>query len=240
MVDKGARMARKPIMMRLAKWHIWLGWLIGVPLLMWTLTGLVMVSRPIEQVRGEHLRAEVTERALPAQLALPAIRDGEPRPVEITIRDGDSVPVVLARFADGSLRRFSAQSGAPLPELSAIEARAVLASRVVTDSPLKELRKFEADEPPFDFRRPVDVWRGEYEDGTRVYIGRQSGAVEAVRTPFWRVFDFMWGLHIMDLQTREDTSHPILIAFAALGAIGSLMGIVLLFRRRRSNRRARN
>ena len=99
---------------------------------------------------------------------------------------------------------------------------------------------FDADEPPFDFRRPVDVWRGEYEDGTRVYIGQQSGAVEAVRTPFWRLFDFMWGLHIMDLQTREDTSHPILIAFAALGAIGSLMGIVLLFRRRRSKRRARN
>ncbi|MAY76927.1 MAG: hypothetical protein CL802_04830 [Citromicrobium sp.] len=240
MGDKGARMARKPIMMRLAKWHIWLGWLIGVPLLMWTLTGLVMVARPIDQVRGEHLRAEVTERALPPQLALPAIPDGQPRPVEITIRYGDSGPVALARFADGSLRRFSAESGALLPELSASDARAVLAGRIVTDSPLKELRKFDADEPPFDFRRPVDVWRGEYEDGTRVYIGRQSGAVEAVRTPFWRLFDFMWGLHIMDLQTREDTSHPILIAFAALGAIGSLMGIVLLFRRRRSKRRARN
>ncbi len=40
------------MMRRLAKWHIWLGWLVGVPLVMWTLTGLVMVSRPIETVRG--------------------------------------------------------------------------------------------------------------------------------------------------------------------------------------------
>lgn len=226
-------------MLRLAKWHIWLGWLIGVPLLMWTLTGLVMVSRPIEEVRGEHLRAEVTERALPQALALPIVPEGQPRPVEIRLADGDAGPVSIARFADGTTRRYSAQTGAALPALSAGDARAVLESRIVTNSPLVEVRAFGADEPPFDFRREIAVWRGEYEDGTRVYIGRDTGEVLAVRTKFWRVFDFMWGLHIMDLQTREDTSHPILIIFAALGALGSLLGIVLLFRRRKAKIRAR-
>ena len=82
-------MARKPLMLRLAKWHIWLGWLIGVPLLMWTLTGLVMVSRPIDEVRGEHLRAEVVERALPQALALPIIPEGQPRPVEVKLLSAD-------------------------------------------------------------------------------------------------------------------------------------------------------
>ena len=43
----------------------------------------------------------------------------------------------------------------------------------------------------------------------------------------------MWGLHIMDLQDREDTSHPILILFAALSVIGALMGCVLMFGRRK-------
>ena len=231
-------MARKPIMMRLARWHIWLGWLIGVPLLMWTLTGLVMVARPIEEVRGEHLRAEAIEQALPARLAMPAIAEGAPRPVEVKFVQADGGPVALARFADGSTQRFSGETGDRLPDLSASDAREVLAKRIVTDSPLLEIRAFDADEPPLDFRRPVDVWRAEYEDGTRVYVGRQSGQVEAVRTRFWRVFDFMWGLHIMDLQTREDTSHPLVILFAALGVLGSAMGIVLLFRRRKAATRA--
>lgn len=31
----------------LYKWHVWLGWLIGVPLIIWTLSGLVMVISPI-------------------------------------------------------------------------------------------------------------------------------------------------------------------------------------------------
>jgi len=36
------------------------------------------------------------------------------------------------------------------------------------------------------------------------------------------------------LRTREDTSHPILILFAALGVIGALLGCILMFRRRKA------
>ena len=41
-------MARKPLMLTPAKWHIWLGWLVGVPIVMWLATGLLMTLRPIE------------------------------------------------------------------------------------------------------------------------------------------------------------------------------------------------
>ena len=30
----------------LFRFHVWLGWLVGVPLLLWTVSGLVMVARP--------------------------------------------------------------------------------------------------------------------------------------------------------------------------------------------------
>ena len=46
-------MTLQRLMQRLARWHIWLGWLVAIPLLMWTLTGLFMALRPIEDVRGE-------------------------------------------------------------------------------------------------------------------------------------------------------------------------------------------
>ena len=87
---------------------------------------------------------------------------------------------------------------------------------------------------PFDFRRPLPVWQVALADGTHIYVGRDTGEIEAVRTRWWRIFDFMWGLHIMDLQEREDTSHPILILFTALALIGTLMGTMLLFRRRKA------
>jgi uncharacterized iron-regulated membrane protein len=59
-------MASQSLMRTLAQWHVWLGWLVGVPIVMWLATGLLMVSRPIEEVRGEHLRREVP----PAPLVL--------------------------------------------------------------------------------------------------------------------------------------------------------------------------
>ena len=39
-------------MQRFARWHIWLGWAAAIPLLLWTISGLFMTLRPIEQVRG--------------------------------------------------------------------------------------------------------------------------------------------------------------------------------------------
>jgi hypothetical protein len=38
----------------------------------------------------------------------------------------------------------------------------------------------------------------------------------------------------MDLSEREDTSHPVLILFAALSLVGALIGCVLMFRRRKA------
>ena len=85
----------------------------------------------------------------------------------------------------------------------------------------------------------MPVWQVALEDGTHIYVGTETGRIEAVRTKWWRTFDFMWGLHIMDLQTREDTHHPILILFAILAVIGSLLGCILLFRRRKPRTVAR-
>ena len=38
---------------RLRRWHVWLGWLIFIPMLLWTVSGVAMVLKPIEEVRGE-------------------------------------------------------------------------------------------------------------------------------------------------------------------------------------------
>lgn len=141
--------------------------------------------------------------------------------------------VTTIEYLDGSLERFG-RTGARLPPLNEIEARVIAAEQIVGGDRIASITAFKANDVPFDFRRPLAVWQVELESGDRVYIGRETGQIEAVRTRWWRVFDFMWGLHIMDLETREDTSHPVLILFAALGLTGALLGTVLMFRRRKT------
>ncbi|RPF70701.1 PepSY domain-containing protein [Aurantiacibacter spongiae] len=230
-------MGHQRTMRRFAKWHVWLGWLVGLPILMWTVTGLVMVARPIEYVHGDQLRKEVSAALLPpgnpAPLPFPA--NGGAGYTEMRVAMQDGRPVWFLTTAHGEIERYAADStGAPLSPIDEDWMRRMVAERIVGGDRVESVRRFPADDPPFDFRRSVPVWQVALEDGAHVYVDARTGKIAAVRTRFWRVFDVMWGLHIMDLQSREDTSHPVLILFATLGVAGSLLGCVLMFRRRRA------
>lgn len=223
------------MMQKFAKWHIWLGWLVGVPVLLWTVSGLVMVARPIETVRGTDLRKELPEQALPADANIAvSLPSGTTRPVRsVTTQVERGETVTRIAYMDGTTDRFRAD-GSKMGPLTDVEARLIVAETIAGGDQVTDVRKFAADAVPFDFRREMPVWQVALVDGTNVYVGIESGRVEAVRTRWWRFYDFMWGLHIMDLQTREDTHHPILITFAALSMFGALLGCILMFRRRKA------
>lgn len=224
-----------PRMQRIARWHVWLGWLVGVPILMWTVTGLFMVARPIDEVRGAHLRHDrPAAPLLLAEIVPPAIPSLGAKPVkDIRTAMQRGVAVTTETYLDGTTARFNARTGEALGLVTADQARRIAEHELRATSPITSVRLFPADEAPVDFRKPVPAWRVAFADGTYVYIGQESAEIEAVRTRWWRIFDVMWGLHIMDLKTREDTSHPVLILFAALSAVGALLGCIAMFRRRK-------
>ena len=223
-------MAQQKIMRRFARWHIWLGWLVGLPVLMWTVTGLIMVWHPIEYVRGNHLRAELPPLQTQA-LVMPELNS------PVRSLSLQSLPVGTAWIVvqeDGNRIRYSATDGRVYETVEEGDARTIAAAAYAGDAALEAVTFFPADANPMDLRAGVDAWQARFADDTHIYIHAQTGEVLAVRSGWWRVFDFMWGLHIMDLQEREDTSHPILIIFAALGVAGSLLGCALMFRRRKA------
>jgi hypothetical protein len=228
-------MARSPnFMLNFARWHIWLGWLVGVPVLMWTVTGLVMALYPLEDVRGENLRTkaqviDTTELVFPNRIG---------RATSVVLAMQADGPVWIVTEPDGGRYRYSARDGSLVPPVIASEARRIVEAEYAGDAALESVTYFPSDLSPPDLRAPIDSWQAHYADGTNVYLSAATGEVLAVRTGWWRTYDFMWGLHIMDLETREDSSHPILILFAALALAGSLLGCALLFRRRKARPKA--
>jgi hypothetical protein len=218
----------------LARWHVWLGWLVGVPLLLWTFTGLWMVARPIDEVRGTALRAEPLQLVEPVAPVLPRLDGRRIEKLDLVPRIDRTVWIV--RFAGGDARAADPATGAMLPAVDAALARRIADAALVDPAAIEGVRAFAANAPPIDLRRDRASWQVAYADGLNLYVDRQTGEVLAVRSRQWRFFDLMWGLHIMDLQTREDTSHPLLIGFAALVLFASLLGVALLFRRRGRDR----
>lgn len=227
-------MSTKPTMLQLARWHIWLAWLFGFPTLMWLVTGLFMAARPIAEVRGEHIRVNPAPATLPAGELARMVISGDDLPIEMRTRMQGNSAITSVTYADGKVERYFAHSGEAVPPVDMATARTIVAMQVAGGDKVGEITLFEADNPPSDFRRNIPVWQVALTDGTHVYVGQETGEIEAIRTRWWRAFDFMWGLHIMDLQKREDTSHPILIIFAALSVAGALIGCILMFRRRKA------
>ncbi|MFM5913278.1 hypothetical protein D5I55_17300 [Chakrabartia godavariana] len=217
--------------------HLWTGWLIGIPLLFWTVSGLWMVARPIEEVRGSALRAEQPRLVLPAQVIAPPT-DGRPI-LSAKLEQRPWGPQWTIDYADGGVGRSDPATGRYLKRLTLLEARAAALAAYAGAGKIEALRFVAADRNPLELRRERPAWEADFDDGTHVFIDADSGALLAVRTGQWRLYDFMWGLHIMDLQTREDTHHPILIAMAALAGLGTIFGLVLLPMASRMKRKAK-
>ena len=222
---------------QLRRVHIWLGWAVGIPLLIWTATGLFMAWYPIETVRGEALLADPPPLASGLRPVPPVIG---PRPVaSLSLEQRIEGPRWLIRYRDGGARLADASTGRLLPPFTAADAGRAVEARYKGESKLASISKTSADDPPIDLRRKIDSWRVTMEDGTRFYVNAQTGEIAARRTPLWRVYDFMWGLHIMDLKTREDSNNLLLVALAIVSFVSVLLALVLLpttIRRRRRRR----
>src|SRR6187551_3083550 len=152
-------MARQRLLQRFARWHIWLGWLVGFPILMWTLTGLVMVARPIEEVRGEHLRAP--HAALdPAGLRFPTTI-GEPIHEARLVAQPDG-PAWIVTAADGARWRYSARTGVAAPPVIEAEARRIAGATYSGKAALTGTTYFPAGEAPVEARTAGAAWQARF------------------------------------------------------------------------------
>ena len=226
-------------MIRMPRWlwtlHLWVGIIVGVQLLVWTASGLFMTASSIETVRGEHLRREPPRpdlRQAEGVLPLAQVLAVQARVVdEIALVSLLGQPVY--RLKEGkAVWLADARTGATRT-LSAADAVALARAATTLTDPVSAT-PLDPGNPPLDLRRAVPGWQVRFADGTHVYVGA-AGEILSVRTRLWRLYDFAWGLHIMDPAGREDSHHPLLIGSAALALASSLSGLalaVLHFRRR--------
>jgi hypothetical protein len=189
-----------------------------------------MVARPIDEVRGEHLRSKPL--ALATATPVTPVLGG--RAVEkLTLEQQADGPVWIVQYQDGDLRRANPANGLLLPKITAPQAARLAAAYYTGGARQVAVRAFAADKAPLDLRKARPSWQVNYSDGTRLYVDADTGSLLALRTDQWRLYDIMWGLHIMDLQSREDSHHPILILFAALALITMLFAFWMLIARQR-------
>ncbi|HXH53446.1 MAG TPA: PepSY domain-containing protein [Sphingomicrobium sp.] len=211
--------------------HKWLGLIIGIQLLLWTLSGAMMAILPMEEVAGGEAREPT-----PVQLVLES--DQWPQVVrqlsDTTITSVSLRPLldrpVFELTTDGGTRLFDATTAAPITidaQLAARIASVAYAERPRVDR-VEQLGELTL--PVRDHQLPI--WRVDFADekNSSYYVSGSTGAVLQRRNDTWRVFDFFWMLHIMDYAERTSFNHPLIWMFGLAAVWLAITGVWLLFR----------
>ena len=74
----------------------------------------------------------------------------------------------------------------------------------------------------------------ENEEGEEIniYQNPYTGEILAIRSPQWRIWDLMWGLHIMDWNERDNIGNIFLKIFSFIALFTAVTGVILFFKRK--------
>jgi hypothetical protein len=149
-------------------------------------------------------------------------------------------PVYIARIQAGELL-FDARTGERMLPPSKEQIQQLAQHRFTGTQSLVRLSLI-TDIPGEIRGRKPPLWRADFDGWNQptLYLSPMTGELVSRRHELWRIFDFVWMLHIMDYDERENVNNWLLRGFTWLALATTLSGAWLLwfaFPRRR--RRAR-
>ena len=243
---------------RLRRIHRWLGLFIGIQFVLWTIGGLYFSWVALEDVHGDHLLKPQQRLTAAAAMVSPAtvlgaIAAREPVDslvsLDLATVAGRATYRVSYTGRDGATKKAlaDAETGAVRGPVTRDEAIAIARARYSGASAVTSVEYL----TPGDVGRhheyreqPLPAWAVTFGDseGATLYVPAELGGVHRVRNNKWRLFDFLWMLHTMDYEGRDNFNNILLRAFSILGLITVSSGLLLFtvttrfYRRRQSAR----
>ena len=208
------------------KTHKYLSILISIQLLLWTISGIYFAFNQIELVRGEQYRLP---QVFSVDLKKVNVVLDSVKSIQVARRIGEEILIVRKEAGTEYLNL----EGDALEKLSGEQAKSIVSS-VTSLTPLST-KEINEPEPGSEYRgRNLPLFKVATKDQENkqinVYVDAISGQVVAIRSEQWRLWDLMWGLHIMDWETRDEINNWLLKLFSVLALISSLTGVLIFFR----------
>ena len=206
--------------------HKYLSFFISLQLLLWTVSGIYFSFNKIELVRGEQYR-------LPSSfsLNLDQLKGNHENISNFDVVNRVDQQILI--ISDPSGRKYLDSNGNPVSMLTVEQAK----STVKENSILNPIDVFliDQDRNGSEYRgRELPLYQvlslNKDQKSINVYVNPYSGKIVAIRSLQWKIWDLMWGFHIMDWQTRDNINNFLLKVFSILALIGSVSGVLLFFR----------
>lgn len=208
---------------------------LGLQFLIWSITGLYMVSMDIHYIHGETM---LTNTQQPINLTqvnydINDLLNAYPTAKNIELLTFLDTPIY--GFSDDKQKHIiNASTGKAIDPIDQQRAEMIAKHAYATQPiPIASTKLLSTKEqvPSELSPRHIPVWQVTFDRfaSPTLYISQQTGAIVTKRHSFWRIFDWMWRFHIMDYDDGENVANWFLLLIASLSLIGSLTGIVLTY-----------
>jgi uncharacterized iron-regulated membrane protein len=226
--------------------HKWLGLIVGLQILIWLASGLYMVVVDIDFIHGDSLvknTQEMVDIPVAPAISVADLRMNYADITQVALRPVMGKTYYTVTTADNR-HLLDPETGKVISPLAEKVAREIARYHFVGDAPVISATLITSN-PPMEIQtRGLPLWRIDFDDrfNTSFYIDPFDGSLVTRRHQFWRIFDFMWMLHIMDYEDRSDAHNLLLITAQSTGLAFAISGLWLLFYsfsgRRKKNRKA--
>jgi len=208
------------------KTHKYLSFFISVQLLLWTVSGIYFAFNKIELVRGEQYRVQPKDYVITDNLNF-----NIPGATSINVQRLLDSTIIIATTPKG--KNFYDSNGSPLGKLSPDQAMEIVSLKT-TLKPLA-VQEITKTKKGSEYRgRNLPIYKVDTENNLgkliNVYVSVFSGDIVAIRSNQWRIWDLMWGFHIMDWVERDNIDNLLLKIFSILALVSSITGVLLFFK----------
>lgn len=214
--------------MNLRKIHRYMGVFIGVQFVLWTVGGLYFSWTDIDEIHGDQFKKIPAQQTgfnnLKGISAL--LPNYEVKSVSLKEISGEPYYFVNHKLL------VNAETGEKLDEISEADALNIAARHMKDDLEVKSIEKITEVGDHHEYRGgslPAYVINYEQPGNLKAYVSAGEGDFQTVRYRDWRWFDFLWMMHTMDYQGRDDINNLVLRSFSVLGLLTVLSGFVLWF-----------
>ena len=209
------------------KIHKYLSLFISLQLLLWTASGIYFAYNKIENVRGEQYREQTS-----FSVDLSKINFEVEDISTLSFANRLNERVVVIRDTQG--KKYFDFDGNLIDKISFEDAFKVVKTKTNL-SPLSVEEVTEAKKRAEYRGRDLPIYRvvstNKQNEEINVYVNPYSGDISAVRSTQWRIWDLLWGFHIMDWQDRDNIGNIFLKIFSVLALLSAITGIVLFFKK---------
>ena len=213
------------VSLKIRKIHRYLGLIIGIQFLIWTISGLYFSWTNLDEIHGDQfMKNPISKISFSGLSGLEYISNIS----KLELLNIANEPFYWVN----EKQLYNAKNGNKLDEITEQQAIEVVNFHLKEDLTISTIEKIENIGPHHEYRgKPLPAYAIHFNHPEKItaYVSAKNGKFQRVRHSSWRIFDFLWMGHTMDYNGRDNFNNILLRVFSLFGVLTVLSGFSLWF-----------